>query len=260
MRTKHLIMGLLLAVLLVLALPPPPQPLEFTDLEDNPYEASIYALAYHEIVNGYQEADESWTFRPDKPASASAIRQDGRTSRWATKSRPPTSVHLQDTSGPLRPGRTIRSIPAATCRRGGQRHHPRLPEQRTSGFADNVTRQQAISIVVRAAGERWPNLRPDYTGRPRLLLIPIHGANIKKAEYNGLLAGIPDLATLGRDRERHPRRGGRGACAVVLPDRRGPVPHRSSGTQDFTMAQLKALPATAGYGGWKNTARQHHRT
>jgi hypothetical protein len=62
----------------------------------------------------------------------------------------------------------------------------------TFGFYDNVTRQQVISVVVRAAGATlkeppagWQGIF-DYSD-------PAHGQNIKKAEYNGLLAGIEDI-------------------------------------------------------------------
>jgi len=57
----------------------------------------------------------------------------------------------------------------------------------------HISRMQVISIVVRAAGTLLPVPPDDWQG----LLDssnPVHGPNMRRAEYGGLLAGIKDLA------------------------------------------------------------------
>jgi hypothetical protein len=63
----------------------------------------------------------------------------------------------------------------------------------------NITRNQAISMVVRAADDIRPGLLTvppaGWTGTGAWGLDATHGANAAKAEYNGLLAGL-DLSSL----------------------------------------------------------------
>lgn len=60
---------------------------------------------------------------------------------------------------------------------------------------NHITRAQVLTMIVRAADQLAPGtLQPipsaDWTGELPSYNDPTHGANIKKAEYNGLLAGI----------------------------------------------------------------------
>jgi hypothetical protein len=62
-RKIRLAMGLLLALVLVLAMAVPALAVEFTDIEDHDYEASIQSLATRGFIGGYDDG----TFRPDNP-------------------------------------------------------------------------------------------------------------------------------------------------------------------------------------------------
>jgi hypothetical protein len=249
MRTKHLIMGLLLAVVLVLALAGPAAAVEFKDIGDNPYEASINALAYRQIVSGYQEADQTWTFRPDQPL----LRQQFAKMAVLTMGYVVTAANVStfkdtppiDPADPLYPGSYVAVAAANHIIEG-------YTQDNTFRFYNNVTRQQAITIVVRAAGTTLADPPAGYKGVLDYS-DPDHGANIKKAEYNGLLAGIPNLATWNTNQNAT-----RGEAAEVLAQlfyRTGKILTVTgpSGTQEFTLAQLKALASTEGHGGYKNS-------
>jgi hypothetical protein len=53
------VVGLLLAVVLMLAIAAPAAAVGFTDIKDTPYEASINTLAYRAVVSGYLEGRET---------------------------------------------------------------------------------------------------------------------------------------------------------------------------------------------------------
>ena len=63
MKRRRLLVGLFLAIVLALAFAAPASAVEFTDVEDTDFEASITALAYQEFMGGYPDN----TFRPDNP-------------------------------------------------------------------------------------------------------------------------------------------------------------------------------------------------
>ena len=106
-------------------------------------------------------------------------------------------------------------------------------------------------MVVRAAGDALAAPPAEWEGELSYDN-PWHGANIKIAEYNGLLAGIPDLATW--DTTANATRGEAAEILAQLFYRTGEILTLvgPAGTQELTMAELKALAATEGYGGWKN--------
>jgi hypothetical protein len=122
----------------------------------------------------------------------------------------------------------------------------------TFRFYNYVTRQQAITMIVRAAGAALADAPTSYQGDLNYS-DPTHGANVKKAEFNGLLAGIPDL-----DAWNTSANATRGETAEILAQlfyRTGEVLTLTgpSGTQEFTLAELKALSSVQGFGGWKNS-------
>jgi hypothetical protein len=184
MRTKRLLLGLAIAVALVLAIAGPVSAAAtFTDV-DGPYAASIRTLSAWEIVGGYADA----TFRPDNTLQ----RQQFAKMAVLTMGHAVTSADVCtfkdapqiDPTNPLYPGSYV-AVAAKNNTILGYADN-------TFGFYDSVTRQQVISVVVRAAGAAlaeapagWKGIF-DYSDAT-------HGQNIKKAEYNGLLAGIEDI-------------------------------------------------------------------
>jgi len=245
MRAKHLIVGLLVAVATVVAMAAPASAAGFTDIEDSPYETSINALAYREYIGGYADG----TFRPDNPlqrqqfAKMAVLTMGYEVTPADVSTFKDTPTPYDPVNNPLYPGAYV----AVASRNGIIRGYP----DNTFRFANNVTRQQAITMIVRAAGAALADPPADYKG-VLSYADPDHGPNIKKAEFNGLLAGIPDLATW--DATKNATRGEAAEVLAQLFYRTGVLLSVTgpSGTQEFTMAQLKALQPTEGYGGWRN--------
>jgi hypothetical protein len=185
MGIKRSLLGLLVTVVLILALAVPASAAsQFSDVGGHPYAAGIDELAAWGIVGGYPNA----TFRPDNLL----LRQQFAKMAVLTMAYPVSTADICtfkdapaiDPANPLYPGSYVAVAAAETIVKGYL--------DNTFGFYDNVTRQQVISIVVRAAGSAlveppvgWQGIF-DYSD-------PNHGQNIKKAEYNGLLAGIQDV-------------------------------------------------------------------
>ena len=187
MMPRRMLMALMLTVALILAVGAPASAVAFTDIEDNPYEAGIELLAGRSIVGGYADG----TFRPDNPlqrqqfAKMAVLAMDYEVTEADVSDFPDTPNPYDPVNNPLYPGGYV----AVAAENG-------IILGKTDGnfdFYGNVTRQQAITIVVRAAGEALAAPDAGYQG-DLSYTDPDHGANIKKAEFNGLLDGIPNLA------------------------------------------------------------------
>ena len=256
MKKVRLIIGLLLALVLFLAMTVPALAVEFEDIDDTDFEASIVYLSARGIVGGYVAEGSTaenplWDFRPDNPLQRQqfakmAVLTMGLEVTAEDKSLfPDTPAPYDPVNNPLYPG----SYVAVAAEQGLIRGYT----NGSFGFYDNVTRQQAISIVVRAAGDALDAVPDGYEGELDYSN-PYHGANIKKAEHNGLLAGIPDLATW--DLTSNATRGEAAELLAQLYYRVGPILKlgtAEAGTiAEYTLAELKALGAVEGYGGTKN--------
>lgn len=250
MKKIRVVTGLLLALILVLAVAVPASAaVEFTDIEDDPYEASILNLASRDFIGGYADG----TFRPGNPLQRQqfakmAVLTFGYAVTVADVSMfPDTPAPYDPVNNPLYPGGYV-AVAAANQIIGGYTNG-------LFGFTDYVTRQQAISIIVRAAGEALEEAPADYAGKLDYSN-QYHGANIKKAEYNGLLDGI--LAELDEgatwDATANATRGEAAELLSQIFYRTGKILKITgpSGTVELSMAELKAMDATEGYGGWKN--------
>jgi hypothetical protein len=75
---------------------------------------------------------------------------------------------------------------------------------------DNITRQQLISMVVRAAGNALSDPPSDWSGVLKYG-DPTHGENIRKAEFSGLLKVIKSLSSWNTSGAAT-----RGECAQIL--------------------------------------------
>ena len=187
MRAR-MIRGFLLAFVMVLALGAPALAADFTDVAGSPFEASINSLADQSIVGGYDDG----TFRPNnllqrQQFAKMAVLTMGYELTTADVSTFPDSPAPYDPdNNPLYPGSYVAVAAENEIILG--------KADGNFDFSGNITRQQAITIVVRAAGDLLAEPDADYAG-VLSYTDPNHGANIKKAEFNGLLAAIPGLAT-----------------------------------------------------------------
>jgi len=181
-------MGLLLAVVLVLAVAVPASATaQFTDIDNHDYEASILDLASRGFAGGYPDG----TYRPDNPlqrqqfAKMAVLTLGYEVTAADVSQFPDTPAPYDPVNSPLYPG-SYAAVSAA--------HH--IINGYTNGlfgFTDNVTRQQAISIAVRAAGAALEDAPDGWVGELDYSNLN-HGANVRKAEWNGMLDGI--LASL----------------------------------------------------------------
>ena len=248
MKAKHLGLGLLalivFALLVTMSAMPALAATGFTDIGDSPYQASITNLASRGMIGGYADG----TFRPDN------LLQRQQFAKMAVLTMG-YSVTVADVS-------TFKDTPAANATDPlypgsyvavASKNHiiEGYTSDNTFRFYNSLTRQQAITIIVRAAGSGLAAPPSDYKG-VLSYTDPTHGQNIRKAEFNGLLSGIANLASW--DPTKNATRGEAAELLSQLYNRTGKILSVTgpSGTQEFTIAQLKALPATEGYGGWKN--------
>ncbi len=245
LKTRHIILGSLLAAVLAIAVATPALAVGFNDIDGSPYEASINALASRSFIGGYDDG----TFRPDN------LLQRGQFAKMAvlTMGFHPTVADVstfKDTpaatqANPLYPGSYVAVAVANKIIKGYS--------DNTFHFYSNVTRQQAITMIVRAAGTALADPSENYQGDlSRYYVDPDHGANIKKAEFNGLLAGIPELEAWNPTA--NATRGETAEMLAQLFYRTGKILKLTgkSGTQELSLNDLRALPSTQGYGGWLN--------
>jgi len=124
------------------------------------------------------------------------------------------------------------------------------------GFTDNLTRQQAITIAVRAAGAALAEPPANWAGDLDYSNAN-HGANVKKAEYNGVLAGILDSLEDGAtwDLAANATRGEAAEILTQLFNKTGKILKITKGETvvELSMAELKAMTAVDGYGGYHSS-------
>jgi hypothetical protein len=253
MKSRHFFSAILSVVALFLMISAPAFAAGFPDVDGHPYESSILALADRGIIGGY----ENGNFGPDdlvmRQQFAKMIAKTLDLPVTGNEVCPFVDVSLSAGSDPFYPAKYVAACAQNNITKGKDATH----------FApyDNITRQQVITMVVRAADNLAPGAlmtAPDGWAGALSYSDPTHGANIKKAEYNGLLAGIwastagPGL--IGWNTDEKATRGEVAEMLAQLLYRTGKVLTLTgpTGTQEFTMAELKALPAIEGYGGWKN--------
>ena len=243
-RKRHLFTSLILAALLLLVMVAPAladsDAPPFVDIQDCPYKEAITNLAAGQIVGGYEDQ----TFRPDDTllrahlAKMAVLAMDLTVTADHVSTFPDTPK--TNPANPLYPGSYAAAAAANNIMLGYTSGN--------FGFWDTLTRQQLITVIVRAAGNALTDPPAEYQGDLNYS-DPTHGTNIKKAEYNGLLAGILDLANWDTTQNAT-----RGETAELL--------HRlftmtlrlvgPSGTERLTVTDLAELPPTEGYGGFKN--------
>ena len=174
----------------------------FSDMPPTyPYSTAIVQLANRHVVTGFDDG----TFRPGDPVTRQQFAKTiiltlgypvSETSVCPfTDVTKTTAGHLVDPKDPLYPDHYVA---VAALHHIAQGVAPTL-------FAPfgNVTRFQAISMVVRGLDDLHPGLLKtppaSYHSTWSTGLSPDHGQNARRAEYNLLLAGLPldDLDPLG---------------------------------------------------------------
>lgn len=240
MRISRLLLTLCVLLALVLV-PATPVLAAFPDVEEHPYEDAINNLAFWEIVGGYANGN----FGPDDPlyraqfAKMAVLTMDYTVTAADVSPFPDTPA--LDPANPLYPGSYAAVAQANNIIRGYANGD--------FGFYDRLTRQQLVTVIVRAAGPALAEPPADYQGVLDYS-DPTHGQNLKTAEYNGLLAGIQDLGTW--DDTQSATRGETAELLHALFSQTLEV-SGPTGTQRLSVVDLKALAATQGYGGWKNS-------
>lgn len=243
MRTKRALLTLLITLIVVSAMAVPATAASpFTDVGGTPYEAAIDNLASMEIVGGYEDG----TFRPGNSLWRAQYAKMVVVALGYTVSADHVSAFIDtpdaSADNPLYPGAYVAVAAENQIILG-------YPDN-TFRFYNNVTRQQAITIIVRAAGAELADPPAGYQGALNYS-DPTHGQNIKKAEFNGLLDGIATLDSWDT--------GGnatRGESAQLLSNLLAKAFSLRvtglSGTQLFSMTDLQAMSSIEGYGGTKN--------
>ncbi len=183
MKARRLILTVAMALMIALLIAVPASATGLSDVQ-GPYANSINTLSHWGIVGGYADG----TFKAENLVTrAQFAKMITLTAGYAVTAADVCTFKdapAIDAANPLYPGAYV-AVAAENDVILGYTDN-------TFGFDDNVTRQQVISMAVRAAGATlaeapagWQGVF-DYTD-------PTHGQNIKTAEYNGWLAGIADL-------------------------------------------------------------------
>ena len=188
LKTKHLLLALLIAAVLVLAIAVPAfAAAQFSDTGSSPYKDAIQNLGAWKIVGGYADG----TFKPDNTLQREQFAKMAVLTMGYAVTATDVSTFVDTPAAvagdPLYPGSYV-AVAAKNHLIEG------YPADNTFRFFNNLTRQQAIAIVVRAAGTTLLEPPAGFTGFLSYT-DPTFGADIKKAEFNGLLAGIDDLAS-----------------------------------------------------------------
>jgi hypothetical protein len=157
----------------------------FPDVTGSPYETAIYDLADRGIISGFEDG----RFRPYDPVKrqqfAKMIVKALGLEVTGDEVCPFTDVAAQMGTDPFYPSKYV-----AVCALNGITTG-KTPTTFAPG--DNITRQQLISMVARAADLPDPpdDYDPGFT--PAQFSLETHYQNARKAVYAGLLDGLQDL-------------------------------------------------------------------
>jgi hypothetical protein len=221
---------------------------DYGDVKGGVYESGIYVMTSHNFAGGYADG----TFRPDNPlqrqqfAKMAVLMLGYEVSAADVSTFKDTPPPYDPVNNPLYPGSYV-AVAAANHIISGYANG-------SFGFTDNVTRQQVITIAIRslrdyldgvAVADDWTGVC-DYSD-------PNHGANVKMAEYIGLLSNIKDLATW--DLKANATRGE--ACEILAQVfyRIGDVLKITNDANEgvvLTNAQIKDMATIEGYGAMKS--------
>ena len=212
MKRNRLLVSLLLALVLALAIAAPASAIEFTDVEDTDFEASITALTYREFMGGYLDG----TFRPDNPlqrqqfAKMAVLTMGYEVTAADVSTFTDTPDPYDAVNNPLYPG----SFAAVAAENEIMIGRP----GNTFDFTGYVTRQQVISVVVRAAGDTLATPPAELGGRA-LLRQPVARREHQDRRVQRSAGRHPRSGHLGHHRQCHSWRSGRAPCPALLSHR-----------------------------------------
>ena len=166
------------------------------------YYAAITELASRGVIGGYPDG----TFGPDRPVTRQQFAKMIVLAAGYPVSESDVCPFVDvAVSGPgsLYPDNYVAVAAAAGITRGtnggGVPGRPGYVPATEFSPAQNITRRQVVTMVLRTAQTLYPGLLvappAAWQGNARWTADPTHGANAALAEYNGLLAGL-DLAGL----------------------------------------------------------------
>jgi len=184
----------------------------FTDvLPLQPYRTAIISLALKEIVNGYQVGDR-WEFRPGDPVKRAQFAKM-IVGAMAIPPKPTTVTRFTDLGSPDAAGYPHIFVQAAYD--NGITTGTNTAQTLFAPW-EPIKRAQVVTMIVRAATRLWPGVLATppagWSGAMSSFTDANHGANMRLAEYNGLLAGLE-----GFDRNWDPwKQATRGEVAQML--------------------------------------------
>ena len=154
----------------------------FTDVSGSPYETAIYALAAESIVTGFQDN----TFRPNdivkRQQFAKMIVKTMGYAVTGSEVCPYTDVAAQIGSDPLYPSKYVAVCASAGVTKG--------TSATTFNPTGDITRQQLISMVVRAAALADPQVQYTPPFSAAQFSLNEHYHNARRAAAAGLLDGL----------------------------------------------------------------------
>ena len=160
----------------------------FPDIATSPYKAAITHLAGRDIIGGFSDG----TFRPDDPVTrqqfAKMIVKTLGLTVTGSEVCPFGDVPAQVGTDPLYPSKYV-AVCAANNITAGKTATTFVP-------GDNITRQQLITMVVRAANLSDPpdDYAPGFTASQ--FSLEEHYLNARKAAFAGLLGGLQGVGIL----------------------------------------------------------------
>lgn len=184
MRIAVRALAILAATILSLTAASPAEAQSFRDVPStHPYYAAIEGMAGLHIIGGYVSGD----FGPSDPVMRQQLAKMIVLAMGFTVSDLDTHgfKDVPDSGSALYPYHFV----ACAANNGLVLGY----EDGSFGPLRQVTRMQLITIVARATGSLLLEPPADWEGVLNASN-PTHGNNIRRAEYGGLLAGIPDLA------------------------------------------------------------------
>ena len=206
MRAARLVGAIVAGLLAALLLATPAVAAgRFPDVpSSNPYQVAIEGLAALDIVGGYSNGN----FGP-----SDLVKRMQFAKMIVLTMHLPVTPYYQSTfhdtpaanpSNPLYPGSYVAVATACQIIQG-------YTVDNTFRFDNNISRQQVISMVVRAAGSELQDPPVGWVGALNYS-DSTHGQNIRKAEYNRLLEGLVGLSGTWNGSQNATR----GECAQML--------------------------------------------
>ena len=159
----------------------------FTDVAGSPYETAIYELASREVISGYEDGTYRPTDKVSRQQFAKMMVKALGLAVTGTEVCPFTDVATQIGADPFYPSKYV-----AVCA-----SHGITTGKTPTTFApyDDITHQQLITMVARAAALGTPPAAYTPGFSSSQFSLPEHYENARKAAYAGLLDGLQGIGS-----------------------------------------------------------------